>query len=186
MFFVGQTAHQQVFAKQIHHLVVGGFVQSLQLLKLPADSRNRRRIHAVGVQKLLKVQRKHLHPADAAHWDGGGLRQSDPQQGTAGHIGEFSILGEEFQQRQQMGICLDFVQKNQSVGLLLHLVARKHTDPKIKVFYRPCLCKQAGAYGVLHHVELNKVWKQPFPHIADNIGLADLTGAIDQKDLVRA
>ena len=84
-----------------------------------------------------------------------------------------------------MGIGLDLIQENQRIFLFLHPVAGEHTHLKVEVLHRPDVGKQPGAQRVLHQVDLDVVLKQLLSHIADNVGLAHLTGAVNEQDLVR-
>ena len=125
---IRQTADQQILPEVVHHLIVGRLVQGFQSFKLLPHGRHGKLVQPVGIEEFLEVQREHPNFTDTAHGDRCSLRQSHPQQGAAGNISESIILGQKLQQRQQMRICLDLVDKNQCVVFLLHLAAFQHTD----------------------------------------------------------
>ena len=81
-----------------------------------------------------------------------------------------------------MGVHLNLVNKDEGIFSLLHLVSRQHTDLKIEVLDGPCVRKQPVAQRIRYHVELYKVFKKPSSLCVDDIGLAHLTGAVNQKD----
>ena len=182
---IGQPADQQILAEQIHYLVVRRLVQRLQCLKPPAHSGDGKFIQPIRIQELLKIQGEHLDLSDAAHGNGGGLRQRDAQQRAACDIGEPAVLSQKLEHGEQVRIGLDLIQENQRIFLFLHPVAGEHTHLKVEVLHRPDVGKQPGAQRVLHQVDLDVVLKQLLSHIADNVGLAHLTGAVNEQDLVR-
>ena len=179
---VRQAAYQQVFAEQVHHLVVHSLIQCLARLEFCAQGRDGSLIQTVGQQKFLQVQRVHAHLADTAHRNGGRLRQRAPQQRTAGNVGETPILRQKFQQRQELRILLNFIEKDQCILLFFHFVAVQHAELKVEILHRAGLREQTFAQRVLHHVDLDKIFKQLLAHIADDIGLANLARPIHQQD----
>jgi len=70
--------------------------QRFQPREFLTHGREGKLIQPVGVEKLLEVQREHVNFANAAHGDGGSLRQCYAQQRAAGDEGEAIILGQEF------------------------------------------------------------------------------------------
>lgn len=83
-----------------------------------------------------------------------------------------------------MRIRLNFINKNQRIFFLFHLITRKHTDLKIKIVNSLYLVEKAFTQRILHHIQLNKVFKQLLPHITDDVCFADLTSSVNQQNLL--
>lgn len=83
-----------------------------------------------------------------------------------------------------MRISLNFVNKYQRVFFFFHLFAEEHTYLKIEIFDSIGVCKKAGTERILDHIYFNKIFKQFFTDVADNVGLAYLTCAVYQKDFL--
>ena len=79
-----------------------------------------------------------------------------------------------------MRIRLDLIQKDKRILLLLHSLSRQHTDLKIQIFHRPRLGKEPVTQRILHQIDLNEVFKELLPHVANEIGLSHLSGPVDE------
>ena len=97
--------------------------------------------------------------------------------------GEPVVLSQKFQQRQQVRVCLDLVNEDQGVFLLLHLAAFQHADLQVEILHGLGFGKEAGTEGVLHPVDLDVVFEELLAHMADDIGFAYLTGSVDEQNL---
>ncbi len=46
------------------------------------------------------------------------------------------------------------------------------------------ICKYLITFLILFEIDFNKMWKQPLPNITDKVRLADLSGTIDEQNLI--
>ena len=84
-----------------------------------------------------------------------------------------------------MRICLDLIQKDQSVLSIPHLVPSLHAEGQIKILHCPDIFEQSGPQRIFQQVDFNITTEQLAADIPDDVGLAHLPGSGNDQHLVR-
>ena len=160
-------------------------VGKTSVVRAIAKAIDRKFIHAVGIEELFKVQREHADFANAAHGDRSRLRERYTKKRAAGDVSKAVIVPKEFQHGQKVRIGLNLVKEDQCILFLLHFISGDHTDPEIKIIHGGGVGKELVADGVFQHIDFNKIGKQLLPYITNNVGLSDLTSAVNEQNTLR-
>ena len=79
-----------------------------------------------------------------------------------------------------MRVCLNLIDKNQSVFSLLHFISGKHAYLKVKIFYGSDFRKEAVTEHIFNHIDFDEIFEKLLSDMADNICFADLPGTVNQ------
>lgn len=175
---IGHSAHQQIAAEEVHHVVVVLHRETLAVLIGSTQHIDGLCAEAVGDKELLEVELEHLLGDDAADGDGGGVLQRDAQQAAAGDVAVAAVFAQEFQHGEVLRVVLDFVEEHQCVVAVAQPVARHHAEGEVEVLLLVDVLEELVALVILDEVDFNEVLIQPRTHLADAERFANLAGTL--------
>lgn len=148
-----------LISEQIHDFCMGCLIQNLFLPEFILHIPYCITVHAIGIQKLLKIKWIHLYFPDTANRYGSCLRKCYPKQRATGNKCISVILRKKFKHGKKMRVSLYFINENQCVLLLFYLFTLKHTQLKIEIFRCSDILKQLWAFIIFNHIHFDEIFK---------------------------
>ena len=161
------------------------FVKRQFLFELLSDVVDYILTQTVGNKKLLEIKRIHVPHLNASYRDGNRLGQRHAEQWAACDVGETVIGFQELQHREKMRIGLNLIEKDQCVFLVAQPAFGDRTQTKIEVLRSFGRLKETRSISILQQIDFDVVVKHLPPNMAYDKWLPDLTGTINNQNLVR-